>query len=65
MVKKNVCMNDETIEQIIRLATRFLSKVALELIEADPHEWSRDKCQTCKAVSKIIDLPFGCIKNKD
>jgi hypothetical protein len=46
----------------IREAALILVGAALDLIEADPHRFSKRPCATCQAVSAIIGRPFGCIK---
>jgi hypothetical protein len=36
------------------------AETALRLIEADPHDWSKRPCQTCRGVSMLLKRPFGC-----
>ncbi len=33
---------------------------ALDLINADPHVWSKGQCTTCNTISSLISEPFGC-----
>ena len=30
------------------------------LLESDPHQYGPRPCQTCTAVSAILERPFGC-----
>jgi hypothetical protein len=53
-------MADQEPEEIIQAALRVFLKIALDLIQSDPHQWSNRPCQTCKAVSAIVGRPFGC-----
>lgn len=39
---------------------RLLAQVVADLVYVDPHDWSNRPCATCRAVSAIIDRPFGC-----
>jgi hypothetical protein len=47
-------------KEVIQAAARVLPGAALDLIQADPHQWSTRPCQTCIAVSAIVGRPFGC-----
>lgn len=51
-----------TSEKIIQAAARVLLNTVIDLIEGDPHQFGTRPCQTCRAISSIIDEPFGCIK---
>ena len=48
------------LEALLPKAVQDLTKAALDLIYADPHQWSTRGCVTCSAVSKITGRPFGC-----
>jgi hypothetical protein len=37
-------------------------EMALDLIEADPHCWSKRPCPTCRSVTIHIGRNFGCMK---
>jgi len=52
-------MTDE--EKIIKSAVNIIVEPILELIQKDPHQWSKRPCSTCSAISTIIGKPFGCI----
>jgi len=39
----------------------ILAQTVLDLIQADPHQWSKRPCTTCQAVSTILKKPFGCV----
>lgn len=41
-------------------AEETLMEAVLRVIQADPHQWSRRPCQSCRAVSAIVGKPFGC-----
>lgn len=49
-------------EEIVQAAANVLMEAVLELLEADPHQFSTRPCSTCRAVSTIIDRPFGCVR---
>jgi len=40
---------------------RKLVKRVTDLIENDPHQWSKRPCATCRAVSAIVGYDFGCL----
>lgn len=40
---------------------RELAEAVARVFERDPHSWSNRGCQTCKAVSAILDRDFGCV----
>lgn len=52
----------ETLPAEIRTVALILVGAALDLIESDPHGFSKRPCSTCQAVSAIIGRPFGCVK---
>lgn len=41
---------------------KSVSDAIAVLIEADPHEWSTQPCQTCTAISSLLGRNFGCVK---
>jgi len=41
---------------------RHLIGAILDVMQADPHQWSARPCQTCAAVSAMAGRPFGCVK---
>ena len=51
----------EDSEKVIRGAVNIILGTVLDLIQADPHQWSTRPCPTCQAVSAIINKPFGCV----
>lgn len=56
-------MNDRTAnEEVIAAAVRIVTKAAIELIQADPHQWSSRPCQTCRSVTAITGIDFGCVR---
>lgn len=56
---------EKTHEEIIRAAAAVVADAALRLIEADPHQFGKRPCQTCAAVSALINRPFGCLRFND
>ena len=48
------------VEESIRAGAHVLMDAALKLIESDPHQFGKRKCQTCTAVSSLAGRPFGC-----
>ncbi len=51
-----------SIKDIIKEAAKILSDAALDLIEKDPHQYSKRPCDTCRTISNLIGRPFGCEK---
>lgn len=41
-----------------------VAEVIARLVEGDPHQWSTRPCATCKAISSLLDRPFGCYKKR-
>lgn len=48
-------------KEAIQAAAEVIVDAALRLIQADPHQWSERPCSTCRAVSEIVNKPFGCV----
>lgn len=56
----------DELRAFVKTGARILMQTAmmadvLRLVEADPHLWTRQPCQTCCTVSDIIGRPFGCV----
>lgn len=49
-------------EEILTASVRILAAAAVELIQRDPHSWSTRPCPTCRAVSSLLSVDFGCIR---
>jgi hypothetical protein len=49
-------------EKMIQAAANVLIEAVIRLVEQDPHQFSTRPCSTCRAVSSIIDKPFGCVR---
>lgn len=47
-------------KDLIRAAAEVLAHAALDLVEADPHQFSNRPCATCRTVSTLTGRPFGC-----
>lgn len=52
-------------EEVIRAAVNIILKTVLDLIQDDPHLWSKRPCSTCRSISAIINKPFGCVLKAD
>lgn len=48
------------LNELLSVAADQLFDAALNLLQADPHQWSTRPCQTCRAISAIAKRPFGC-----
>ena len=53
-------MEDAEIKQMVRVQVDIIMDAVVETIGIDGHQWSDRPCQTCKAVSGLINRPFGC-----
>lgn len=59
-------MSDQTQDEVanpdaaVLAAARAITTAALDLIYADPHQWSTRGCATCRAVTALVGQPFGC-----
>lgn len=53
-------MTHEEMHEFIDSVAAILLNGALDLIQADPHQWSTRPCSTCRAVGAIAKKPFGC-----
>lgn len=42
-----------------------IAEVICRLIEADPHQWSKRPCPTCRAVSALLGRNFGCDNHRN
>lgn len=51
---------ETTHAEIIQAAARVIVNAVTDLIQADPHQWSKRPCATCAAVSTLLGKPFGC-----
>ena len=51
----------ERMEDLLRASVSIQIKTILDLIEGDPHQWSSRPCQTCRAVSQLARIRFGCM----
>ena len=58
-------MNEDQIQRIVQLAAKEIADAALDLIEQDPHQFSKRPCQTCRAVSRLVGRSFGCVKKAE
>jgi len=62
------CISVEA-DHIVDASVKRLMTAALDLIQKDPHQWSKRPCPTCSVVSTLVGKPFGCtlyaIQKKD
>lgn len=59
-VKDRGCHWDSCNVHLPLLVTDRSMIAAFNLIQEDPHQWSKRPCSTCESISSIIDQPFGC-----
>ncbi len=50
----------ESVEALLGAAVKLEVEAILNLIQADPHQWSDRPCPTCRAISTLAGRPFGC-----
>lgn len=50
---KQVTIND---------AAREFAVAAMDLLYGDSHQWSSRPCSTCRAISGLLKLDFGCTR---
>lgn len=67
MSEEEISVVAETVARVLeeRVAAAFRNKIrtVVELIEADPHQWSTRPCATCRAVTALLDgMAFGCVR---
>lgn len=58
-------MLDEEAKQIVKAASNVLMEAVLDIIQSDPHQWSKRPCISCGTISSIIGQPFGCDKYRE
>ena len=59
MSSERIEMNAEA-EVVLDAAVQKIIGAALAAIQADPHQWSTRPCPTCRAVTAITGIKFGC-----
>lgn len=59
VVNKLLEAHEKTIEAMNSM------EIAFNLIYADPHGWSERSCQTCKAISVMTGIKFGCDRYRE
>lgn len=56
-------MAEETIRaEAVQMAAQVIARVALDMIEEDSHHFGTRPCQTCNAVSRLLNRQWGCVK---
>ena len=53
---------EEEANRIVKAAASLLVDAILDLLQADPHQWSKRPCPTCRPISALIGKPFGCYR---
>ncbi len=53
---------DTNHERRLQALETLLPAAVLDLIQRDPHQWSKRGCATCRSVSTLLGQPFGCDK---
>lgn len=56
-------MNEQ--EKMIKACANVLIDTIANTIYADPHQWSKRPCLTCKAITGILGKPFGCDRYRE
>lgn len=49
-------------EQLIKSCANIIIDTVINVIYADPHQWSKRPCETCKVITGILGKPFGCYR---
>ncbi len=47
-------------KKLIQASVTLVAKSALSLFVNDRHRWSTRPCATCRAISELLDEPWGC-----
>ena len=55
-------MTENERQKLIKACASILFDAVIEIIYADPHQWSKRGCDTCRTISAIIGKPFGCYR---
>lgn len=50
------------LKEVVDAADQKVLDQVVELIEEDPHVFSKRPCKTCNIISSLIGRPFGCLK---
>jgi len=53
-------MASDDVKIIMKAGVSILIDAVLDLLQADPHQWSMRPCPTCKTITGLIGKPFGC-----
>ena len=56
-------MNEQ--EKMIKACANILLETVANTIYADPHQWSKRPCETCKAITGILGKTFGCYRYQE
>ncbi len=51
---------ETVVAQAIQAYANVITKQVAEIIYDDPHQWGDRPCNTCNAISRLLQLPFGC-----
>jgi hypothetical protein len=56
-------MNEQ--EKMIKACVNVIIDTIANAIYADPHQWSKRPCETCKTITGILGKPFGCYRYQE
>ncbi len=51
-------------DKLIKACARLIFDAIANLIYADPHQWSKRPCTTCRAITALLGEPFGCDRHR-
>ena len=61
MTEKKDGANPVRSNDLLSAVGEFIQYTAFDLIQGDPHQWSKRPCSTCKTISTLIKRSFGCV----
>ena len=55
---------DTNHERRLQALEALLPAAVFDLIQRDPHQWSKPGCVTCRSVAQLIGRPFVCDRSR-
>ena len=52
--------NDQEKPTVSNPVEAVVMYIVLDLLQADPHQWSTRPCSTCKKITSLVKRNFGC-----
>lgn len=52
----------EPAKQAAKIAALIIIESALNILQADPHQWSDRGCNTCRSITALTGKTFGCYR---